>query len=173
MNYIDSLNTVPAIRVRAVSGAESKNRPAWHGRESGTALVMALVILMILTILGISSMNTSIMEERMSGNIQDLNRAFEAAESGLSRAINTAGAFDLFKETQNDFDFGTGSSATKAHVVTKYLGSTKPKPGTGYSAVNFDAANFDQVSTGQTGIAETGAKVELHQGASQIINKSQ
>ena len=141
--------------------------------QSGTALVMALVILMILTILGISSMNTSIMEEKMSGNIQDLNRAFEAAESGLSKAITTPGAFDLFTAKTNDFDFGTGVSATKASVTTTFISTSKPKPGSGYSAVNFDSANFDQFSTGRTGITETGAKVELHQGVSQIINKAQ
>ena len=150
-----------------------RNPYARRDCQAGTALVMALVILMILTILGISSMNTSIMEQRMSGNIQDLNRAFEASESGLSRAINTAGAFDLSTPQINPFTFGTGSAATQASVTTTFKNSTKPKPGSGYSAVNFDSANFDQSSIGQTAIVETGANVELHQGVSQIISKSQ
>ena len=152
--------------------ADRINRPA-HARQHGTALVMALVILLILTVLGISSMNTSIMEERMSGNIQDLNRAFESAESGLTKGINAPGAFDLTGEKTNDFTFGTGPTATKATVVTKFIGTSNPKPGTGYGLRDYQAANFDQGSTGTTSISEIGAKVELHQGVGQIISKSQ
>jgi len=56
-------------------------------RQRGMALVMAMVILMILTILGITAMTTSSLEEKMSGNIQEQTRAFQAAESGVSEAI--------------------------------------------------------------------------------------
>ena len=39
--------------------------------QRGIALVMALVMLMILTILGLTAMSTSSLEEKMSGNIQE------------------------------------------------------------------------------------------------------
>ncbi len=55
--------------------------------QRGMALIMAMVILMILTILGITAMTTSSLEEKMSGNIQEQTRAFQAAESGVSEAI--------------------------------------------------------------------------------------
>ena len=55
--------------------------------QRGMALVMALVILLILTILGITAMTTSSLEEKMSGNTQEQTRALQTAESGVSQAI--------------------------------------------------------------------------------------
>lgn len=54
--------------------------------ERGTALVFALVILLILTIIGISAMNTTTLQEKMAHNLKDKNLAFQAAESALQRA---------------------------------------------------------------------------------------
>lgn len=56
-----------------------------HGQR-GTALVMALVVLLLLTIIGVSAMNTTQMQERMSGNLKDKTLAFEAAETALIHA---------------------------------------------------------------------------------------
>ncbi len=63
------------------------------GNQRGAVLVTALVFLVILTLLGITSMSTNTLEERMAGNFQDANRAFQAAESGLSAAFNSDVAF--------------------------------------------------------------------------------
>lgn len=55
-------------------------------RQSGVALLTGLIFLIILTLLGITAMQTSIMEERMSGNTRDRNIAFQAAEAALRDA---------------------------------------------------------------------------------------
>ncbi len=60
-------------------------------RQRGTALVMALVFLVVLTILGMSTMNTTLLQERMSGNLKDRQVAFQAAESALISAENWLG----------------------------------------------------------------------------------
>lgn len=52
-------------------------------RERGTALIMALAFLLLLTIIGISALGTSTLEEKMAGNTRDRNLAFQAAESAL------------------------------------------------------------------------------------------
>jgi type IV pilus assembly protein PilX len=52
-------------------------------RDRGVALVVALIMLLLLTILGINSVQNSIMEERMAGNSRDRQVAFEAAEAAL------------------------------------------------------------------------------------------
>lgn len=54
-----------------------------RAQQTGSVLVVALVILLILTLLGLSGMNTTILQERMAGNLQDMNSAFQAAEAGL------------------------------------------------------------------------------------------
>lgn len=52
-------------------------------RERGAALVIALLMLLVLTVLGIAAMNVTRLEERMAGNSRDINLAFQGAEAGL------------------------------------------------------------------------------------------
>ena len=52
-------------------------------QQQGSALIVSLSILLVLTVLGISSMSTTALQERMSGNARDSEVAFEAAEAGL------------------------------------------------------------------------------------------
>ena len=54
--------------------------------QRGTALVMTLVFLVLLTMLGITAINTSTLEERMAGNTKDQNLSFQAAETALRAA---------------------------------------------------------------------------------------
>lgn len=61
----------------------------FHSRlESGAILPMTLIILFILTLLAISAMQGSILEERMGGNMLDHDVAFYATESALSEGEN-------------------------------------------------------------------------------------
>jgi type IV pilus assembly protein PilX len=59
-----------------------------HNRNSqhGAALVLSLILLLMLTLIGLSSMRTSTMEEKMTSNMRDMDLAFEASESGLREA---------------------------------------------------------------------------------------
>ena len=57
--------------------------PGARARQNGAVLIFCLVFLAILTLMGISGMESTILEERMSGNMQDANTAFQAAESAL------------------------------------------------------------------------------------------
>ncbi|OGT19335.1 MAG: hypothetical protein A2V90_04305 [Gammaproteobacteria bacterium RBG_16_57_12] len=134
--------------------------------QRGTALIMSLVILMILTILGVTAMGTATLEERMAGNTQELNKAFQAAESGLTQVLDTAGSLDLNVATTNDFTYAASNSS--ASVTTEFVEFTPPKRGSGHGS-NVEAANFDQSSTGLTG---AGAKAVVHQGVAQIVPKA-
>ena len=59
-----------------------------RSRQRGAALVVALVLLMILTVLGISGMTTATLQLTMAGNAQFHQQAFQAAETGLAIAIS-------------------------------------------------------------------------------------
>lgn len=61
--------------------------PSCH-RQRGVALVMALVFLLLMTIIGITALNTTALEEKMAGNVKDRNLAFQAAESALTLGGN-------------------------------------------------------------------------------------
>ena len=54
--------------------------------QRGAALIVSLVFLIVLTLLGVSSMRTTTLQERMAGNLRDSNLAFQAAEAGLRDA---------------------------------------------------------------------------------------
>ncbi|NOX91887.1 MAG: pilus assembly protein PilZ [Gammaproteobacteria bacterium] len=57
--------------------------PVVHKRQTGASLVVSLMLLVVLTLLGLSSMQSTIMQERMSNNVRDKGLAFQAAESAV------------------------------------------------------------------------------------------
>ena len=63
--------------------------------QKGAALITALVMLVILTMLGLSSIMTNTMNERMAANSQEVNRAFQAAETGLDLGYADADSFNI------------------------------------------------------------------------------
>jgi len=54
--------------------------------QRGAALITALLLLVVLTILGISVMQMSRVQEKMAGNTRDINVGFETAEGALRNA---------------------------------------------------------------------------------------
>ncbi|MDT8385073.1 MAG: PilX N-terminal domain-containing pilus assembly protein [Gammaproteobacteria bacterium] len=54
--------------------------------QQGSALLVSLIILVVMTLLGLSGMRTSVMEEKMAGNMRDSELAFQAAEAALRAA---------------------------------------------------------------------------------------
>lgn len=65
------------IRFRSV------NQQSGIPQQSGAALFIGLIILLILTILGLAAANVSILQERMAGNVAQSNEAFQVADSTL------------------------------------------------------------------------------------------
>lgn len=55
-------------------------------KQQGIVLVLCLVFMIALTIIATGSMESTIVEERMAGNLQDYNLAFQAAEAALGEA---------------------------------------------------------------------------------------
>ncbi len=138
------------------------------GRERGTALVMAMVILLILTIIGVTALNTTSLEAKMAGNIQDTNFAFEAAESGLASSLTST--LDLYNPVDSgDVSYGRAG----ARVITTFTAFTPIRRTNKLSNMygnGFSEANFDQVSTGTVGPTTSPlAQTKLHQGAMQIV----
>ena len=59
-----------------------------YDKQSGAALVVGLVLLVVITILAISGINTATTELAMARNHQYYENAFQAAETGLERALS-------------------------------------------------------------------------------------
>jgi len=55
-------------------------------KQDGVVLVISLIMLLVMTLLGVSAMTTSLIEEKMAGNSRDVKLAFQATETGLREA---------------------------------------------------------------------------------------
>jgi type IV pilus assembly protein PilX len=64
-----------------------RNDVAARAKQSGATLIVGLILLLVLTVLGVSGMSTARMEVRMAGNMQFRQDAFQLAESGIDLAI--------------------------------------------------------------------------------------
>ena len=60
----------------------ARHFPGTH-RQRGAVLVISLIMLLLLTIIGVTAMRTVTLEERMAGNMRDRNLSAQAAESAL------------------------------------------------------------------------------------------
>jgi len=56
-------------------------------KQRGIVLVVALLILVVMTVLGVSMLSSSTLEERMASNLQSQNATFQAAESCVRTAL--------------------------------------------------------------------------------------
>lgn len=59
------------------------NKITLPNKQSGAILVVSLIILLIMTLMGLTGMQTTSLQEKMSSNMRDQNIAFQAAESVL------------------------------------------------------------------------------------------
>lgn len=58
----------------------------FKNKQRGVALIICLIMLVLMTLLGVSATSTALMEEKMSGNMRDLELALHAGETGLRDA---------------------------------------------------------------------------------------
>ena len=56
--------------------------------QQGIALFVSLVFLLILTLIGITAMKATLLQEKMAGNCNEQNRAIQASEVALREAEN-------------------------------------------------------------------------------------
>lgn len=76
-------------------------------REQGIALFVALMILIIVSMLGISAMRMSIFNAKIATSTQAGTLAFRGAESGISAVLREA--------------FNESAAADPAHIITKAM----------------------------------------------------
>ena len=123
-------------------------------KQDGAALVVGLILLVVITVLAISGMNTATTELAMARNDQNYENAFQAAETGLETALsqgafNTqAGATVTRTVNSNDsvttqiqfenttlvpdraFSLGVGSGIAAYHFIATATAESLRAPGT-------------------------------------------
>lgn len=97
--------------------------------QSGVTLVVSLVILVALTVLGVTSMQSTRTEISMAGNQRELGITFNAAEAGLrdaeafvgdsiTKTIYSDPAAGLYDKTDPDPDYGDPTTWNAAKTST-------------------------------------------------------
>jgi type IV pilus assembly protein PilX len=119
-------------------------------RQSGATLIVGLVLLLVLTVLGVSGMNTATMEVTMAGNTQFQQDAFQMAEDAIDIAIGTL-SYTTEMPTVVDW---TGNPTTDRRSVTTWDPRTTPVPDRAFSMAEGDpsameAFHFDIVAVGR------------------------
>lgn len=61
--------------------------PVKH-KQNGAVLIVALIMLVIMSIIGLDSMQSTLLEEKMSHHVKDKNYAFQSAEAALLAGEN-------------------------------------------------------------------------------------
>jgi type IV pilus assembly protein PilX len=130
--------------------------------QRGAALVIALILLLVMTLLGVAALRTTTLEERMAANSQERNRAFHAAESGLTQGLlSTLPGADLSSLIYSppssgsqmlDNDPTAGTATQSGATITAEFVDSGPVPvGSGTEAnqgANIAAYYFNVTSTG-------------------------
>ena len=117
--------------------------PAPRNAQTGATLIVGLVLLLVLTVVGVSGMNTATMEITMAANTQYQEDAFQLAEDGIEIAIGTrAYATDL----PRTIDWLNGGVGPDRRAVTTYRMNT-PAPGS--SVGELEAFHFETTSVGR------------------------
>ena len=87
-------------------------------QQTGTVLAVSLIILLVLTIIGVSSLSTSSLEEKITGNFRDREIAFQAAEAALayaeSFAANNINSTSVFTDSNGYYSSGNGPTSANA-----------------------------------------------------------
>jgi hypothetical protein len=118
--------------------------------QSGAALVIALVMMIVLTLIGLASIFTSTFEMKISGNKRGSTDAFYRGEGGIqvvtARAENFSPSihnypYDPFTDDNNN------PKLAEANITynSSMLGAPR---GVGVSATNFEFQHFLITSTG-------------------------
>ena len=79
--------------------------------EKGTALIVSLLLLLVLTVLALSLINTSTFEIGISGNEKTRLEAFYAAEAGIQMALSQLPNMESIPQTRigGDSQYWSGS----------------------------------------------------------------
>jgi type IV pilus assembly protein PilX len=77
--------------------------PRFASRNRGAVLFVALIMLLLLTLLGVTGMQVTMLQERMSGNFRAQQQSFERSEGKVSEGRDSAAdplwAYDNIPQT--------------------------------------------------------------------------
>ena len=90
-------------KIPMVSWKENR-RILLPGNSRGVALIVALLVLLVLTLIGISAISTTTYETNIAGNERLYNRSFYSADAGVDYFYATNSSYLYVPEKSGTFD---------------------------------------------------------------------
>ena len=98
-------------------------KPSILRNERGVALVIALIMLIVLTLIGIASISTSVFEAKISGNERIGSAAFYSASGGVEVGIDRIPDTNAYSgKIGNDESYRSGPMTATSPQPLKNLG---------------------------------------------------
>jgi len=104
-----------------MKGVMMKNYTTMNNQQ-GAALIVGMIVLLVMTLLGVSTMSSMTTELRIANNSQTHNKAFQIAASGLNAALDDASAVDTGVSTAQTFNYPVAdvTDLSKSTVAITY-----------------------------------------------------
>ena len=113
--------------------------------QRGAALLVALIMLVVFTLLALSSVNSSTASLRIAGNMQAQTEVGAAAQRALEEVLDQASNFQYASDSAPPPQVITVSSGGIDYEVTVVLQCLGAQPVAGYSA-SFAASLYESTS---------------------------
>jgi len=105
------------------------------GDQKGVALIVALIMLLVLTLIGTSSISSTFFESKISGNERVGTKAFYAANAGIQVGLNQLPDTKLIPVTTIGTDSSCWSGSLTDKSFPKELKNLGPTFKPGYESV--------------------------------------
>ena len=130
--------------MQATSMPIVRQLPVLPATQTGATLIVGLVLLLVLTVVGVSGMNTATMEITMAANTQFQQDAFQMTEDAVDVVLGTR---DYTTEEDRIVDW-LGDPDFDRRTVTVYRMNTDV-PDAAFSSDEVEAFHFDVTSVGR------------------------
>lgn len=138
-------------------------------KQSGAVLVISLILLLVLTIIGVSSMRSATLEEKMAANNMNYGITFHAAESAIENALDDTDSLvqAILSNNTVQVNLNIGDTSVSSSANVKYLGAGIAYGfSIGQNSSAFSSYRFD--ATGTASRTNTGANISMSQGVRRI-----
>jgi hypothetical protein len=106
-----------------LSGGKAPITAGFPNNEGGMALVFALVMLALLTILGVWAVGSASTDLKIAGNFKDTQNAFYSADAALSYALTMAYLYSVATGSTAAWSQVISIGTVTATIKVNYLGS--------------------------------------------------
>jgi type IV pilus assembly protein PilX len=129
--------------------------------QSGAALIIGLILLMVMTILGVTGMSRAILDLRIGDNARQGQAAFEAAQSAIDTEMlspnpinfdDTVEPGDEVRRLDPEYAYPADAEQplATASAVTVFRSEADLAPGSGWEAGTMTALHFEIDSEGRS-----------------------